>query len=37
MGGMILKDFIFMKKQIKFYLLVIGIYCVLCFYWDQPS
>lgn len=37
MGGMILKDFIFMKKQIKFYLLVIGIYCVLCFYWDQAS
>ena len=37
MGGMILKDFIFMKKQIKFYLLVIGIYCFLCFYWDQPS
>ena len=37
MSGLVLKDFLFMKKQLKYYLAIIAVYCALCFFWDQPS
>lgn len=37
MSGLVLKDFLFMKKQVRYYLAIIVVYCVLCFFWDQPG
>ena len=39
MSGLVLKDFLFMKKQVRYYLAIIvcTVYCVLCFFWDQPG